>query len=189
MIRSAQQDFLMSAIRRLGCVREDQLVALFGPEFCTERPDLTRQIATSALHRLRYCCGELRQTGSVYHLPQAKIDRRFLESVDVMLELSKDKPLDFRRGEPPSLLRFSVQEQKVRNFIVAENGALLPEEMLPPHTRIILLFDGQGPAKPLPVSNKQFFAVRQDNGTHRYFAGTAGKGGIDYAEKESSKNP
>ena len=69
------------------------------------------------------------------------------------------------------LLRFAIQSEKSYSvFLVAKAADRLPENVIAPEDRIILLFDGQGQPKALPVSNKQFFAVRQGDGTHRFFA-------------------
>ena len=170
MILTTQQKYMLGVIQKLGCARKDQLIALFRPEFCAEHPEAAEEVGGAALHRLRCCCQQLRESGGVYHLTNAKPDERKLEAIDVMIELTKAKPLDFRRCKAPVLLRFTVQEQKVRRFVVAAYGTEPSGLDLCPYERIILLFDGQGQAQPLPVSNKQFFAVRQESGTHRYFA-------------------
>ena len=170
MVFSTQQKYLLGVLEKLGCARKGQLIDLFRPQFCAEQPEKAEEVGGAALHRLRCCCQQLRETEGVYHLTNAKPDTATLEAIDVMIELTKAQPLDFRKEKTPALLRFSVQEQKVRRFIVAEYGADLSHLRLGPYDRIILLFDGQGQAQPLPVSNKQFFAVRQENGSHRYFA-------------------
>ena len=170
MLMSTQQKYLLNVLQKLGCARKEQLIRLFGPEFCAENPGKTEEVGGAALRRLRCCCQQLRETGGVYYLTNAKPDALTLEAIDVMIELSKARPLDYHRDKAPVLLRFSVQEQKVRRFIIAEYGADLTGLRFGPHDRFVLLFDGQGQAQPLPVSNKQFFAVRQENGSHRYFA-------------------
>ena len=45
MILTVQQKFMLTAIQSLGCVREDQLVTLFRPAFCAERPDAAERVA------------------------------------------------------------------------------------------------------------------------------------------------
>ena len=170
MILSEQQKFMLAAIQRLGCVRRDQLVALFRPAFCAESPGAEESVADSALYRLRCCCQQVRVSNDVWRMSNAKENRLLLEAVDVMIELSGAKPLDYQKAQPPALLRFAVQEQKIRRFVVAACGEDLTDLRLGPYDRVILLFDGRGQAQPLAVSNKQFFAVRQENGTHRYFA-------------------
>lgn len=170
MVLSKQQKYLKSVIESLGCVREDQLIDLFRPAFCPNRPDKAESIATSALHALLHCDNTVRQTGRIYHTRRAEVSERILEAIDVMLELSDCRPISFAAEVPPILLRFSIQEKKVRVFIVAEQGAKLPQQAIGEHDRIVLLFDAQGQAQPLSVSNKQFFAVRQGDGSHRFYA-------------------
>ena len=169
MLLSKQQTYMLETIQKLGCVRKDQLIALFRLEFCAEDPEAAERVEGSALHRL-CSCRQVWESADVYHMDNTKPNERVLEAIDVMIELAKAKPLDFHGEKAPALLRFSVQEQKVRRFIVAEHGADPAELQLGAHERIILLFDGRGQARPLSVSNKQFFAVRQENGMHRYFA-------------------
>ena len=77
---------------------------------------------------------------------------------------------DYWRARSPVLLRFCVQEQKFRSFAIAKYTPELFSIDFPQHERIIMLFDGQGQPQTLPVSNKQFFAVRQEDGSHRFFA-------------------
>ena len=170
MLLSTQQKYLLGVIQKLGCVRKDQLIALFQPAFCAENPGAAEEIGGAALHRLRCCCQQLRETEGIYHLTNEVPNARILEAIDIMIDLTMAKPLDFRRGHDQMLLRFTLQEQKVRRFIVAEYGTKPSELEIGTYDRIILLFDGQGQAQPLLVSNKQFFAVRQENGKHRYFA-------------------
>ena len=177
MILSAQQKFMLAAIQRLGCVRRDQLVASFRPAFCAKSPGVEERVADSALYRLRCCCQQVRVSNGVWHMSNAKENGQLLEAVDVMIELSGAKPLDYQKTQPPALLRFTVQEQKIRRFVVAACGEDLTDLRLGPYDRVILLFDGRRQAQPLAVSNKQFFAVRQKNGTHRYFAANGYEGG------------
>lgn len=186
MILTMQQKYLLNVIQRLGCVRREQLYQLFCPLFCADSPNTAEAVAGAALHRLRTTCQQLRETDDILHLTNAKPDRDLLEAIDVMIELSQASPLDFRRDEPPVLLRFSVQEFKVRRFAVVHGGTALDVLHFGSHERVILLFDGQGQAQPLPVSNKQFFAVRQDDGSHRYFAADGAQGGYIYAQKENN---
>ena len=186
MLLSIQQKYLLNVIQKLGCARREQLYRLFCPAFCVDNPDVTEAVAGAALHRLRTTCQQLRETDGVFHLTNTKPDGDLLETIDVMIELSRSKPLDFRRAEPPVLLWFSVQEYKVRRFAILRHDAVWDIPRFGSHERVILLFDGRGQAQPLPVSNKQFVAVRQGDGSHRYFALDGGQGGLRYAQKENS---
>ena len=171
MLLTNQQKFLLDAVNRLGCVRDDQLADLIRPVFCQKRPDIAPGLVRAALRQLPLCNVELRQEGDCRCLPGTVPNAPLLDAVDVMLRLSNCSPLDYRRGTPPVLLRFTVQDiSSVSTFLVTRSGAVLPEDAVLPLDRIILLFDGRGRPKALPVSNKQFFAVRQGDGTFRFFA-------------------
>ena len=122
MILSEQQKFMLAAIQRLGCVRRDQLVALFRPAFCAASPGAEEGVVDSALYRLRCCCQQVRVSNGVWSMSNAKENQQLLEAVDVMIELSGAKPLDYQKAQPPALLRFTVQEQKIRRFVVAAYG-------------------------------------------------------------------
>ena len=171
MLLTNQQKFLLDAVNRLGCVREDQLADLIRPVFCQWRPDIAPSLVHSAMRQLRYCNAKVRREENVHLVPGAKVSYAMLEAVDVMLQLSDCQPVEYRHGTAPVLLRFTVQSPELCSvFLVARYGDRLPADMIAPADRIILLFDGQGTPKALPVSNKQFFAVRQGDGTHRFFA-------------------
>ena len=171
MIMTKQQRFLLDALEILGGARLDQLASLLQPAFYSDKPDIALSVTENALRQMSYINKRIEQDGELFFLPGRRPGHLMLEAVDVMLEIAGGKPLmDYRHGKPPILLRFSVQEQKVRLFTVTTAGADLYGVELPPTERIILLFDGQGIAQSLPVSNKQFFAVRQSDGHHRFFA-------------------
>ena len=171
MLVTNQQKLALEVLENLGGVRLYQLAAFLRPVFCTERPDISPRLAAALIRQMRLRNMELCEEGDLIYLPKRKPEPELLEAVDVMLELSDEAPVDYRLGRPPILLHFSVQEQKARLFVVVKCGVdhLSPLELH--HTeRIILLFDGQSQAQTLPVSNKQFYAVRQSDGKHRFFA-------------------
>ena len=171
MLLTNQQKFLLDAVKQLGCVREDQLVDLIRPVFCQKRPDIAPALVHSAMGRLRHCNVDVRREGDVFLYPGTELNHAFLEAVDVMLQLSHCTPMEYERGTAPVLLRFGVQSlDTFIAFLVARGADRLPESVISPVDRIILLFDGQSRPAALPVSNKQFFAARQGDGTHRFFA-------------------
>ena len=170
MLISKQQKFLLDALERLGCARTDQLAGLIRPVFCAGKPEIAPRLVASAMRQLEYCNAEITRDGDVYTVPGEHVDYDGLQAVDIMLQLSSGAVLDYRKGKWPVLLRFSIQEQKVRSFAVASYGSWAAKAHFTPCERIILLFDGRGQPEALPVSNKQFFAVRQEDGTHRFFA-------------------
>ena len=94
MLLSKQQTYMLETIQKLGCVRKDQLIALFRLEFCAEDPEAAERVGGSALHRL-CSCRQVRESADVYHMDNTKPNERVLEAIDVMIELAKAKPLDF----------------------------------------------------------------------------------------------
>ena len=183
MLLTNQQKFLLDALERLGCVRDDQLAALVRPVFCLERPEIAPRLVYSAMRQLKYCNTGFQHEGDVYYMPKSGIDGEVLEAIDVMLELSGEMLIDFNRARPPVLLRFSVQERKMRRFAVLARFTDLIDTEFSPKERIILLFDGQEVLKSPPVSNKIFYAVRQKDGKHRYIAAPETRSDF-YATKE-----
>ena len=170
MLVTNQQKLALEVLETLGGVRIDQLAAFLRPVFCAERPDIAPRLAAALIRQMRLRNVELCEEGDLVYLPKRKPQPALLEAVDVMLELSDEAPVDYRLGRPPILLHFSVQEQKVRLFVVVKYGTDLSAVELHHTDRIILLFDGKSQAQALPVSNKQFYAVRQSDGKHRFFA-------------------
>lgn len=170
MLMTKQQLFLLDVVRRVGCIRQAQLTALFLPAFCAARPEAADRVVSSAMRQLAALSGKVAETGGVYHLPQRPPNDRLLEAIDVMLELTGGKPAGFFAAASPLLLRFSVSGEKERSFVVLPHGIVPQVEQIAPSERLILLFDGQGQVEAMPVSNKQFYALRQENGTHRFFA-------------------
>lgn len=170
MLLSNQQKFLLDALNILGGAELRQLTELLRPVFCLEKPEVAPRIVNAAIGQMRCCNVELCREGELVFLPGRRPGTMQLESVDVMLELAGTELLEYRASKPPILLRFSVQGQKIRLFAVVSPRADLYGVELYSTERIIQLFDGQDKTHVLPVPNKQFLAVRQEDGTHRFFA-------------------
>lgn len=171
MLITKQQQFILNALERLGGLREAQMISLIRPVFCAEKPEVAPRVVAAALRQFSGGNVKLCDDGGVVHLQGTdRPDGKLLEAIDVMLQLAGAGLADYWKGNPPVLLRFCVQGQKVRTFSVAGYGPDVFTAVFPPHERIILLFDGQSQPQALSVSNKQFIAVRQEDGTHRFFA-------------------
>lgn len=170
MLVTKQQTFLCETLDLLGGARLDQLAALIRPVFCLEQPDIAPRVVDTALRQLHHRNVEIIRDGDLAYYPGKKPDPLFLDAVDVMLELTEANPVSFFRDSPPILLRFSAQEEKVRLFCVMAQGADLYGAKIYDTERVILLFDGRSQAQALPVSNKQFLAVRQSDRRHRFYA-------------------
>ena len=167
MLVSKQLRFLLDALNILGGAREGQLTALLLPVFCDKRPDMAPIVTHAALDQAYKYSRPFEMDGDLIYLRGRRPDPLFLEAVDVMLELTNGAPLSYHPLKPPLLLRFTMQEQKIRLFCVTEPNPTITE--FQKTERIIQLVDGQSQARALPVPNKQFYAVRRKDGTHRFF--------------------
>jgi len=78
--------------------------------------------------------------------------------------------LDYTLPMPPVLLRFSIQGTKVQIFSVLDGTANASLACFGPAERLIILLGKDEIAAPIPVSNKQFFAKRKEDGSYRFFA-------------------
>ncbi len=135
--------------------------------FCAKKSE----VASGRCMRQMKCCNvPLGQDVNLFNLPGRCPGPLQMEAVEIMLEIAGKELLEYRASKPPILLRFSVQGQKIRLFAVAAPRADLYGVELHQTERIIQLFDGQDKTYVLPVTNKQFLAVRQDDGSHRFFA-------------------
>ena len=170
MLLTNQQMFILEALEALGGARMDQLASLLRPVFCERKPDIAERVTDTAIRQMLLCNLELYQENDLIYLPGRRPTPSLVEAVDVMLELSAGTLLSYHPGRAPLLLRFTVQGQKVRMFCVTTQGADLLGIELNRKERIIQLFDGQSQIRALPVPNKQFCAVQQSDGTHRFFA-------------------
>ena len=170
MLLTKQQQFILDALDKAGALREDQIVVLLCAAFCKEKPEAAPRIVSSALRQLVYCNVRLVKQNGVWLLPGMEPDAKRLDSVDIMLQLTEGQPEDFWREKAPVLLRFCMQDRNSQIFSVIDEGAELRDTAFPAQERIILLFDGQGRPRTLPVSNKQFIAVRKEDGMFRFFS-------------------
>lgn len=172
MFLSVQQKYIVETVRKLGCLRREQLLVLTREK--SRRPDLvlTDQRLDTMLRQLRFGVESIRLEGDIVRLPDVEPDPRLMEAIDVMLELSEGRPLDFHTvRDVPFLLRFSLGGDTLRLFSMAD--LLLPD--LPERTqrrrmeRIVWIAeDGRAPVD-LILPRRHFFAVRQQDGTHRFY--------------------
>ena len=176
MLLTIQQRFLLGALNRLGCVRQEQLTALVRARFCQTNPQAAGKLTEAMLRQLRYGNQELRLEGDLVRLPPIRADPAKLEAIDVMLELSNAAPLNFAAKQtPPVLLRFATQGKKIRLFAVLSMDVLTAFSYqgfnFEPTERLIFLLKGSPPEIPsLPaIPNKCFYAAAQEDGVHRFF--------------------
>lgn len=174
MLMSLQQRFLLDVLKRLGCVKRKQLYLLAAKNLSLPEWKVEQRHVDIMLNQLRCCTGEIRMDADLVYYGRASPDSEQLEAVDVMLELSEGKPSDFRlERDECLLLRFMLEsEGKLRMFSVArfreDTVRLLPAHRT---ERIIFLADKAELPVGLVLPYRHFFALRQEDGTHRFFAG------------------
>ncbi len=170
MFLSIQQRFILDVLKKLNCVRRQQLDALVQGRFQQGGFEITRTRMDAMLRQLRAGTADVRMDRELAWLSNAQPDARRLEAIDVMLELTGGKPQEFNASrEPPRLLRFAYGDD-LRPFTVASLDAA-PAELLERGRaeRIVWIADSGESPKGLTLPPKHFFAARQLDGTHRFY--------------------
>lgn len=170
MLLSKHQQYILDVLRKMGCLRRSQVLALLSHAFSGDGCPVEERQLEVILRQLRTGT-DIRLEGELVRLPHATPNDRLLEAVDVMLELAGDTLLDFKSHKPPLLLRFEAGAAKLKIFSILDTGDTLPLVQRQRHERIIFLIQGDAPPKGVTLPDKHFFAVRQQNGTHRFFSG------------------
>ena len=176
MFLSKQQQYVLYVLRRLGCVRNKQMEALLKTRFFPPEKAIPSGFLDAMLRQFR--CGniEVYRQGDTIFLPGNPPDGQLLEAIDVMLELSGADPSDFWAvGKGQVLLRFSVSGRRVTLFAVLRTGDLLGPDARPPPVlsgaeRVVVLLADGSPPPVLSIPNTVFYALRQKDGSHRFFA-------------------
>lgn len=180
MVLSVQQRFILDALRKLGgCIRRDQLLVLTREKFRRDDFVISDARMDAMLRQLRYCLGEFRLEEDLVRLSQRPPDAQRLEAIDVMLELTCGKPLDFSaRLSRPVLLQFTWEQSPgaERPFTVAAlpSTELERTERLEQYrrARVIWLCGGR-PPDGLALPSKHFIAVHNADGTHGFYGAPA----------------
>ena len=172
MLLSVQQKYILEVLRKLGCIRQDQLHALVRGKF--QRPDfeISELRMTAMLRQLRSGLGDFHVDGNFVYLARDQPDAARLEAIDVMLELSEGAPQGFTvRVESPRLLRFALDGDKLKLFSVAKLSHVSEPRQLQRERseRIVWINDSGTPPEGLALPPKHFFAARQADGSHRFY--------------------
>ncbi len=172
MLLSVQQKYILEVLRKLGCVRQDQLHALVRGKF--QRPDfeISEVRMTSMLRQLRSGMGDFHVDGNFVYLARDQPDAARLEAIDVMLELSEGAPQGFTvKVDSPRLLRFALGGDKLKLFSVAKLSHVSEPQQLQRERseRIVWISDGGTPPERLALPPKHFFAARQADGSHCFY--------------------
>ena len=167
VLLSIQQKYIVEILRKLGCVRREQLRILVREKF--RRPNM--EITAARMEAmLRYAMGDIRLDGSAVWLGETQPDFRRLEAVDVMLELADGRQQDFSAAvRSPELLRFTLEGNSLRLFTVATlSDSLAAADPSRPGRTVWISDSGTSPPG-LTLPPKHFFAARQPDGSHRFY--------------------
>ena len=169
MLLTKQQKYLLAVLEKLGCAEQRQLAVLLQKMFAFSFLDDAVRV-TGACVRQMQMGGLLQISDSIVsHYGERAVSQQ-IEAIDVMLELSATQPEDFYAVDKHILLRFSLGEPNFKQFVIVSGSDPPPERELQQDKKIIaLLPDGTKP-EIFPYTRPVIFAIRQENGTHRFFA-------------------
>ena len=169
MLLTKQQKYLLAVLEKLGCAEQRQLAALLQKTFAfSSREDAVR--VTNACTRQMQMGGLLQISDNIVSQCEEWAIPQRIEAIDVMLELSAAQPESFYAVDKHILLRFSLGEPSFKQFVIVSGSDPPPEHEIQQDKKIIaLLPDGTKP-EIFPYTRPVIFAIRQENGTHRFFA-------------------
>ena len=169
MLLTKQQKYLLAVLEKLGCAEQRQLAALLQKTFAFSSIDDAVRVTNACVRQMQM--GGLLQISDniVSQCEEWAIPQR-IEAIDVMLELSATQPESFYAVDRHILLRFSLGEPSFKQFVIVSGSDPPPEREIRQDEKIIVLLpDGIRP-EALPYTRSVIFAIRQENGTHRFFA-------------------
>ena len=169
MLLTKQQKYLLAVLERLGCAEQRQLAAL-----------LQKTFAFSSLEdavRVTGACVRQMQMGGLLQISDGLVTQigvqpaaQRIEAIDVMLELSAAQPDDFYAVDRHSLLRFSLGGPSFKQFVIVSGSDPPPEREIRQDEKIIVMLPNSIRPEAFSYTRPVIFAIRQENGTHRFFA-------------------
>ena len=169
MLLTKQQKYLLAVLAKLGCAEQRQLAALLQKIFAFSSLDDAVRV-TGACVRQMQMGGLLQIADNIVAQVGEHPAAQRIEAIDVMLELSAAQPEDFFAVDKHTLLRFSLGEPSFKQFVIVSGSDPPPEREIRRDEKIIVLLpDGTQP-ETFSYTRPVIFAIRQENGTHRFFA-------------------
>ena len=169
MLLTKQQKYLMAALEKLGCAEQRQLAALLQKTFAFSSLDDAVRVTNACVRQmqmdglLQISDGIVSQCGK-WGIPQR------IEAIDVMLELSAAQPESFYAVDKHILLRFSLGEPNFKQFVIVSGSDPPPEREIRQDEKTIVLLPDSIKPEVFSYTRPVIFAIRQENGTHRFFA-------------------
>ena len=169
MLLTKQQKYLLAVLEKLGCAEQRQLAALLQKMFAFSSIDDAVRVTNACVRQMQM--GGLLQIADniVAQVGEHPAAQR-IEAIDVMLELSAAQPESFYAVDKHTLLRFSLGEPSFKQFVIVSGSDPPPERELRQEEKIIVLLPDSIRPETFPYTRPVIFAIRQENGTHRFFA-------------------
>ena len=169
MLLTKQQKYLLAVLTKLGCAEQRQLAALLQKTFAFSSIDDAVRVTNACVRQMQM--GGLLQIADniVAQVGEHPAAQR-IEAIDVMLELSAAQPEDFFAVDKHTLLRFSLGEPSFKQFVIVSGSDPPPEHEIRQDEKIIALLPDSIKPEAFSYTRSVIFAIRQENGTHRFFA-------------------
>ena len=169
MLLTKQQKYLLATLEKLGCAEQLQLAALLQKMFAFSFLDDAVRVTNACVRQMQM--GGLLQISDniVSQCEEWAIPQR-IEAIDVMLELSAAQPEDFFAMDQHILLRFSLGKPSFKQFVIVSGSDPPPEHEIQQDKKIIALLPDSIRPEAFSYTRPVIFAIRQENGTHRFFA-------------------
>ena len=169
MLLTKQQKYLLAALEKLGCAEQRQLATLLQKMFAFSSLDDAVRVTNACARQMQM--GGLLQISDGLVSPCGKqaFSQR-IEAIDVMLELSAAQPQDFYAVDRHILLCFSLGEPSFKQFVIVSGSDPPPEREIRQDEKIIVMLPNSIRPEAFSYTRPVIFAIRQENGTHRFFA-------------------
>ena len=169
MLLTKQQKYLLATLEKLGCAEQRQLAALLQKMFAFSFLDDAVRV-TNACVRQMQMGGLLQISNGLVTQTGGQPSPQQIEAIDVMLELSATQPESFYAVDRHILLRFSLGEPSFKQFVIVSGSDPPPEHEIRQDEKIIALLPDSIRPEAFSYTRPVIFAIRQENGTHRFFA-------------------
>ena len=169
MLLTKQQKYLLAVLEKLGCAEQRQLAALLQKAFAFSSLDDAMRV-TNACTRQMQMGGLLQISDNIVSQCEEWAIPQRIEAIDVMLELSATQPESFYAVDRHILLRFSLGEPSFKQFVIVSGSDPPPEHEIQQDKKIIALLPDSIKPEAFSYTRPVIFAIRQENGTHRFFA-------------------
>lgn len=169
MLLTKQQKYLLAVLEKLGCAEQRQPAALLQKTFAFSALDDAVRV-TGACVRQMQMGGLLQISDGLITQTGGQLNTQRIEAIDVMLELSAAQPESFYAVDKHILLRFSLGEPSFKQFVIVSGSDPLPEHGIQQDKKIIALLPDSIKPEAFSYTRPVIFAIRQENGTHRFFA-------------------